>query len=88
MKLISGYSKLVRVVKKAKKEIKDTNDALGINVGAIADVAMSYAIEVADLKEASKKEKRIGILAKVIKNKNNKVKELPQKTEQLAEEKE
>ena len=74
MRVASGYSKFVRGIKKATKEIKETNDALGIDVvdstkkavGFVADVAM----ECVDKKPKGKLQ-IVGVMAKVLKKRNS-----------------
>ena len=47
LKLISGYSKFVRGVKKTQKVVKETNEALDIDIGEIAKSGVEFACEVA-----------------------------------------
>ena len=83
LRLISGESKFVRGVKRARKEIRETDEALDINIegmvtstaAAVADVA----IGVASLDGAGKKAKTIGVIADRLLNskKKTKAKEIP-----------
>ena len=70
LKLVSGYSKLVRGVKKVQKSINETNEALDIDVVNIvkktAVVAGNVAIDVAAGPGAGKKTKTIGKIAESI----------------------
>ena len=67
LKLVSGNSKLVRSVKKARKAIKETNDALDIDVIDIAKktaaIACTATVNVASLEDAGKKTKIFGKIA-------------------------
>ena len=67
LKLISGNSKLVRSVKKARKAIKETNEALDIDVIDIAKktaaIACTATVNVASLEDAGKKTKIFGKIA-------------------------
>lgn len=47
LKLISGYSKFVRGVKKTQKVVKETNEALDIDIGEIVKSGAGFACEVA-----------------------------------------
>lgn len=47
LKLISGYSKFVRGVKKTQKAVKETNEALDIDIVGIAKSGAEIACEVA-----------------------------------------
>ena len=75
LKLITGYSKFVRSVKKTQKVINETNEALDIDVVEIAKNAAIFTCEttstVASLSEASKKQK-IGTIADKILSKMKK----------------
>ena len=67
LKLISGNSKLVRSVQKARKAIKETNEALDIDVIDIAKKTASLAcaatVNVASVENAGKKTKILGKIA-------------------------
>ena len=67
LKLVSGNSKLVRSVKKARKAIKETNEALDIDVIDIAKktaaIACTATVNVASLEDAGKKTKIFGKIA-------------------------
>lgn len=70
LRLVSGYSKLVRGVKKVQKSINETNEALDIDVMKIAKTTAvavgNVAIDVAAGPGAGKKTKTIGRIAKSI----------------------
>ena len=70
LKLISGYSKFVRSVKKTQKAINETNEALDIDIVDIAKNAAILACEtttgVAVLSETGKKTKIAGKIADTI----------------------
>lgn len=84
LRLISGESKFVRGVKKIRKEIRETDDALEINTIKIATSAVTMAadvaIGVASLPSAGKKAKTIGVIADKLLNRKNKIKpqEIPE----------
>ena len=67
LRLISGESKVVRSVKRFKKEINETNEALDIDIGDIAKkgavLAATSAIGIASLEGAGKKSKILGKIA-------------------------
>lgn len=76
LKLISGYSKFVRGVKKTQKIVKETNEALDIDIGEIAKSGAEFACEVALTSGASTTAKGgmkiTTAIAKVINRKNSK----------------
>ena len=76
LKLISGYSKFVRSVKKTQKVINETNEALDIDVVEIAKTAAVFTCEattnVADLSVAGKTTKIAGKIADTILGKKQK----------------
>ena len=76
MRVASGYSKFVRGIKIASKEIKDTNDALDITntTQKALDFAADVAIDFADQPKKNKIQ-LIGSVAKAFK-KHNKQKDL------------
>jgi len=82
LRLISGESKLVRSVKKVKKEIRETDEALDINIeGAVvkgAKFAANVTVGVASLDGAGKKAKFLGKIAETFINtkKSGKVQEI------------
>ena len=78
LKVVSGYSKLVRGVKKAQKAVKETEDALDIDIKGTTKKAVAFAGEVAiAMGEASKspKIKLFGNIAKGIKTVNERNKQ-------------
>lgn len=78
LKLASGYSKLVRGVKKAQKAVKETEEALDIDIKGTTKKAVAFAGEVAiAMGETSKspKIKLFGNIAKGIKTVNEKNKQ-------------
>ena len=74
MRVASGYSKFVRGVKKVRKEIKETNEALDIDIVNATQKTLAFAADVAiDCAECfpeSKKLKLMGTVAKVFKKRN------------------
>jgi hypothetical protein len=70
LRLVSGFSKLVRGVKKAQKAVNETEDALDIDIKkAIKTSAVTVgtvAINVANSPIAGKKTKLLGTIAKSI----------------------
>ncbi len=85
LKLVSGYSKFVRSVKKTQKAIKETNEALDIDVVEIAKEGALFACEVATgvgtVNGVGKKTKVAGKIAGIILKKNKKdVPEISDKT--------
>ena len=86
LKLISGNSKLVRAVKKAQKAIRETNEALDIDMVGIAKSAATVACETVvaiETPNVSKKASIVGKAAKIFLGKSNKT-----ETKTLAEAKE
>lgn len=84
LRLVSGKSKLVRAVKKARKEIEETDEQLDIDIigttkkvaGVVTDVAVTL------LPSTNKATRVLGALAKVLKqNKDEKRNQLPEATE-------
>ena len=73
MRLLSGNSKLVRAVKKVKKEINETEEALDVDITGAAKVVADVALEVAGAttggKQAGKFSKGIAALTTAIKKK-------------------
>lgn len=83
LKIASGYSKLVRGVKKAQKTVKETEEALNIDIKETTKKAVAFAGEVAiAMGETSKspKIKLFGDIAKGIKKVNEKNKQSNQIT--------
>ena len=84
LRLISGESKLVRSVKKVKKEIRETDEALDINIeGAVvnsAKMAAAITVGVATVPGVGKKTKILGKIAETLLGEKNK-----NKTEALPE---
>ena len=78
LRLMSGESKFVRGVKRARKEIRETDEALEIDtIGlakATAVIAADMAIGVASLPDAGKTAKTIGMIAGKLLNSKNKIK--------------
>ena len=76
LKLISGYSKFVRSVKKTQKVINETNEALDIDVVDMAKGAATFVCEatvgVGTLSGAGKKTKIASKIASTILNKTKK----------------
>lgn len=70
IRLISGYSKLVRAVKKTQKAINETNEALDINImngaKAVGAAAVTAAEVVANMPGAGKKTKAIGFITSAL----------------------
>ena len=83
LRLISGESKFVRGVKRVRKEIRETDDALEIDTIGIATttaaIAADVAIGVASLPSVGKRAKTIGVIAdRLLKSKNKtKPQEIP-----------
>ena len=76
LKLISGYSKFVRGVKKTQKAVKETNEALDIDICEIAKNGVGFVCDVA-LTAGSSTTAKGGMkittaIAKVISRKNAK----------------
>lgn len=70
LKLVSGYSKFVRGIKKAQKSVKETEDALDIDIKETTKKAVAFAGEVAVVmgeNSKSPKMKFFGNVAKSIK---------------------
>ena len=90
LKLISGNSKLVRGVKKTQKAIQETNDALDIDIAAIAKTGAAFACEVAltsGAGEAAKGGSKISqVIAKAITSRKNGRKEAQDLIESKSEE--
>lgn len=78
LRLMSGESKFVRGVKRVRKEIRETDEALEIDTIGIAkvtaEIAADIAIGVASLPGAGKKVKTIGVMADKLLNSKNKIK--------------
>ena len=75
LKLVSGYSKFVRGVKKAQKSVKETEDALDIDIKETTKKAVAFAGEVAIVMGENSKSPKIklfGNIAKGIKEVNSK----------------
>lgn len=83
MKAVSGNSKFVRAIKKVKKEINDTEEALDVDITGTAkvvlDITSTVVIGTADLPGAGKKIKTLGMIAKAVKDRKEKKesKEIP-----------
>ena len=74
MRVASGCSKFVRKVKNVSKEIKDTNDALGVDIVNTTKKVLNFAADVVlDYVERPKKGKvqLLGSVAKVFKKGKN-----------------
>lgn len=84
LRLISGESKFVRSVKKVKKEIKETDEALDINIEEAvvnsAKMAAAITVGVATVPGVGKKTKILGKIAETLlgENRKNNPKELPE----------
>ena len=67
LKLMSGDSKFVRSVKRIKKEIRETDEALDINIEGMVAATATFAAEtlvgVSSLEGAGKKSKTFGVIA-------------------------
>ena len=90
-KLITGNSKFVRAVKKTQKTINETNDALGIDVVAVAKGTVSLAAEAtmaATVISGGKKAKMLGaVIGTMFKKKGgNELSAPKEKTEEKTEE--
>ena len=89
LKLISGFSKLVRSVKKTQKAIKETNEALGIDVGNMAKgaagIVLDVTVGVGSMSGAKKGTKVAGKIAEVILSKTRAKSETEEPTKTLAE---
>ena len=76
LKLISGESKFVRSVKKVRKEIRETDEALDTNIEGLVsagiEIAANVTMDIAKIEGASKKTKVLGIVAEKIKEAKNK----------------
>ena len=89
LKLISGYSKIVRSVKKTQKFINETNEALDIDIVEIAKGAAKLTCEVtstvATLNTSRKGTKIAGKIADTLlgKNKNKETQLLNSEQENL-----
>ena len=87
LKLVSGYSKFVRSVKKTQKAIKETNEALDIDVVEIAKEGALFACEVATgvgtVKGAGRKTKVAGKIAGIVLRKSKK--DIPEITDENEE---
>ena len=74
-RLCSGQSKLVRNILKIKKEIKNTGDALDIDISAVAKTAakigLNTAMEVTGGSGVNKVSKIIGNIAQQVTEKDN-----------------
>lgn len=79
LRLVSGYSKFVRGVKKAQKEIKETETALDIDITGTAKtvvgVATDAVIIASGASTAKKGTKAVGLIAKLMKNRGIKFKD-------------
>ena len=88
LKLISGESKFVRSVKRVRKEIKETDEALDINIEGMvatgAAIAASAVVGAASLEGAGKKTKVIGKIAETLltTKKRGDTKSLPEPNEE------
>jgi hypothetical protein len=88
LRLTSGESKFVRAVKKGRKEIRETNEALDVDVVdlTVKGTKMGFKIaqEVGSLGGAGKKTKIIGIIGGTLfgKSKENNSEALPPAAEQ------
>ena len=92
LRLISGESKFVRAVKKGRKEINETNEALDIDVASVAAKGVKTVAKVASgaaaLEGAGKKAKFFGMIGDLILNKpkNGDLQSLPEGKENTQEE--
>ena len=90
LRLISGESKFVRSVKKVKKEIKETDEALDINIeGAVvnsAKMAAAITVGVATVPGVGKKTKILGKIAETLlgEKQKNKTESLPEAKSETA----
>ena len=87
LRLVSGHSKFVRGVKKAQKEIKETEEALDVDITGIAKTAVGVATEMAiGLPTAGKgATNKLSLFAKILKKKGDEKKALPEKSEDRLE---
>lgn len=87
LRLVSGHSKFVRAVKKTQKEIKETEEALDVDITGIAKTALGVATEVAIGAPAIEKGavNKISFFAKILKKKGEEKKALPEKSEDKME---
>ena len=92
LRLISGESKFVRSVKKVKKEIKETDEALDINIEEAvvnsAKMAAAITVGVATVPGVGKKTKILGKIAETLlgEKQKNKTESLPEaKSETVVE---
>ena len=78
-RLISGESKFVRSVKRARKEIRETDEALDTNfegaISASAGVVANIAVGVSKLEGVGMKTKVAGVIANVLLNSKKKKEE-------------
>lgn len=81
LRLLTGFSKLVRGVKKGQKAIKETEEALNIDIVGSAKTAASVAVDMAT-GSAGKKTKSIGTFAKNFLNKRKQPIELEENIEE------
>ena len=74
LRLVSGQSKFVRAVKKVKKEVRATDEALGTDIVGTtkkaAGIATDIAVAVGGVKDAGKKMKLLGTVAGVFKGRS------------------
>lgn len=70
LRLLTGFSKLVRGVKKGQKAIKETEEALNIDIVGTAKTAASVAVDMATA-STGKKTKSLGDFAKKFLTKRN-----------------
>ena len=87
LRLVSGHSKFVRGVKKAQKEIKETEDALDVDITGMAKTAVGVATEMAiGLPTAGKgASNKLSLFAKILKKKSDEKKALPERSEDKME---
>ena len=88
LRLVSGNSKFVRVVKKTQKAVKETNEALDIDIGEIAKgtaVAVANVVVAASgVPTAGNKTKMLGAVVKSFMGKKDKPKLMaPEESEDM-----
>lgn len=87
LRLVSGHSKFVRGVKKAQKEIKETEEALDVDITGIAKTAVGVATEVAIGAPTAGKGavNKLSFFAKILKKKSDEKKALPENSQDRIE---
>ena len=87
LRLVSGYSKFVRGVKKTQKEIKETGDALDVDITGVAKSAVGLATEMAIGAPMAGKGavNKISLFAKIAKKRSDEKKALASPSEKRLE---